>query len=197
MGKFQVRKEKELWKGRSIPSKTIVIIMKFKKCMKKIVMVVIMRRRKQVIVKSDHDKMTVMLWRWRKVYPRNSRWIALNSYGRSGGILLIWNSDMIEVDDFLEGIFFISISYRSIENNFRWDLIGVYGPCNVNEKKRFRMELATLHDYWDGMPLCFDGDFNENFLFPVLSTREIDRLTRRTRLTVFFSLRIGKIFFQI
>ncbi|XP_026444566.1 uncharacterized protein LOC113344892 [Papaver somniferum] len=67
---------------------------------------------------------------------------------------------MIEVDDSVEGIFTISISRHSLEDNFRGALIGIYGPCNVNEEKRFRMELTTLHGYWDGFPLCFGGDFN-------------------------------------
>ncbi|XP_026451859.1 uncharacterized protein LOC113352226 [Papaver somniferum] len=48
-----------------------------------------------------------------------------------------------------------------LEDNFRWVLIGVYGPCHVNEKKTFRTELATSHGYWNGIPLCFGGDFNE------------------------------------
>ncbi|KAI3884379.1 hypothetical protein MKW92_030886, partial [Papaver armeniacum] len=68
---------------------------------------------------------------------------------------------MVEVEDFLEGIFTLSVSCRNLEDNFRWVLVGVYGPCISNEKKIFRMELATLHGYWDGIPLCFGGDFNE------------------------------------
>ncbi|XP_026451752.1 uncharacterized protein LOC113352097 [Papaver somniferum] len=58
-------------------------------------------------------------------------------------------------------IFTISISCRSLEDNFRWVLIGVYGPCHVNEKKTFRTELDTLHGYWNGNILCFGGAFNE------------------------------------
>lgn len=58
----------------------------------------------------------------------SSSWLALLSWGASGGILLIWNKQKLEVLDHELGAFSISIRYKVLRDQRVWVFPGVYGP---------------------------------------------------------------------
>ena len=55
-------------------------------------------------------------------------WLYLPSVGRSGGIIVIWDPQVVELGDSRIGSFSICCKFKSLEDNFEWGLIGVYGP---------------------------------------------------------------------
>ncbi|KAF5184280.1 hypothetical protein FRX31_026135, partial [Thalictrum thalictroides] len=50
------------------------------------------------------------------------------SIGLSGGIVVAWNSDFINVKDSLKGVFTLSLVCSEVDSDFEWVLTGVYGP---------------------------------------------------------------------
>lgn len=67
------------------------------------------------------------------------RWIAPR--GRSGGLLLGINKDSLEVLDYKEGSYFQRFSLKSIDSGFKWDILNVYGPVQLELKTDFLKEL--------------------------------------------------------
>lgn len=57
-------------------------------------------------------------------------WEWVPTVGRSGGILLGVNKEMYEVISFSRGEFFLGAEVMQRNNNFKWDLIVVYGPAD-------------------------------------------------------------------
>lgn len=58
---------------------------------------------------------------------RHKGCVTLDAVGASGGILMLWNEDSIEVHEAMVGTFSVSISF-SYKNSVRGWLTGVYGP---------------------------------------------------------------------
>ncbi|OVA12966.1 hypothetical protein BVC80_1157g1 [Macleaya cordata] len=71
-------------------------------------------------------------------------WSALPSRGRSGGILMMWNKQTIEVVDICYGNH--SISWQCITkcDGFKWVISGVYGPNDDGERTNLWDELNNL-----------------------------------------------------
>ncbi|XP_022862145.1 uncharacterized protein LOC111382408 [Olea europaea var. sylvestris] len=83
----------------------------------------------------------------------------LGSSGASGGILIVWDTRVFDMEEVSEGLFSLSISFRNIEDSFRWMFVGVYGP-NVDEHRSgLWAELAGMMAWWN-LPTCIGGDFN-------------------------------------
>ncbi|XP_026438068.1 uncharacterized protein LOC113336633 [Papaver somniferum] len=89
----------------------------------------------------------------------NFNYVALDSIGRSGGIIIIWNTNTINVIDFLLGAFSISVRCNYINDDFVWMLTSVYGPVHDFEKDQFWDELRDMRTIWDD-PWVLSGDFN-------------------------------------
>ncbi|XP_026384963.1 uncharacterized protein LOC113280568 [Papaver somniferum] len=102
-------------------------------------------------------------------------WRALDSMGRSGGILIIWNPNKVSIVDFIIGTFSINIHFVNNSDNFHWLLSGVYGPRDTNERKRLWKELTIMKAIWC-LPWVVAGDFNT-----VLFMAERKGCTRRDR----------------
>jgi hypothetical protein len=49
--------------------------------------------------------------------------------------------------------------YKSVNDNFKWAFVGVYGPNDDNDRKWLWDELVELISWWE-MPWCIGGDFN-------------------------------------
>ena len=70
-------------------------------------------------------------------------WLYLRSVGHSRGIIVIWDPPVLELADSRIGSFFVCCKFKSLKDNFKWDLSGVYGPnddylqCALFEKKLF------------------------------------------------------------
>ncbi|XP_026459319.1 uncharacterized protein LOC113359979 [Papaver somniferum] len=90
---------------------------------------------------------------------KNFDWVALDSLGQSGGILMIWNNNKVVMIESLLGAFSISIRCKYINDDFVWLLTSVYGPVLNFEKDQFWEELGDIRYLWND-PWVLSGDFN-------------------------------------
>ena len=65
----------------------------------------------------------ISLWGHRPI-----EWLYLSSVGCSGDIIVIWNPQVLELGDSRIWSLYICCKFKSLEDNFEWGLIGVYGP---------------------------------------------------------------------
>ena len=86
-------------------------------------------------------------------------WLYLPSVGRSGGIIVIWDPQVLELGESRIGSFSVCCRFKSLEDNFEWGLIGVYGPNDDYMRRALFEELSFFMSSWD-IPWCLGGDFN-------------------------------------
>jgi hypothetical protein len=110
----------------------------------------------QETIKKDftHIELTAL------VGGNHFKWVWKEASGHSGGILMGVRVDSIEIEDAEVGEHYVSMVLRNMINNFRWELITIYGPAHHDRIPKFIAELsrkclcATL-------PLVLGGwDFN-------------------------------------
>ncbi|XP_026433507.1 uncharacterized protein LOC113330930 [Papaver somniferum] len=89
----------------------------------------------------------------------NFGWTFQQSAGSSGGMIILWNKDILDVHDSLVGEFTLSISCSNKDDGFQWILTNVYGPNKPRERDSFWEELDNVYSFWD-LPWCIGGDFN-------------------------------------
>ena len=53
---------------------------------------------------------------------------AINSMGASGGILIFWDSRVLQLIEKEESQSSLSCSFRNCEDNFTWIFFGIYRP---------------------------------------------------------------------
>ena len=100
------------------------------------------------------DSIVRSLWQCRYV-----DWLFLGSSGASGGILLMWNSRVVEKIEGAVGYFSVSCKFKNVEDHQVWMFTGVYGP-NINSDRRLMWdEFVGIRSWWD-VPCCLGGDFN-------------------------------------
>ncbi|XP_068639427.1 uncharacterized protein [Aristolochia californica] len=81
----------------------------------------------------------------RELWPlKELGWISVDVIGSAGGILMVWDSNTIEVLDRCWNI---------------WCLVGVYGPTRCHERHLFWDDLLRNYQRWP-IPLMLAGDFN-------------------------------------
>jgi exonuclease III len=86
-------------------------------------------------------------------------WCTLDSSGASGGILIMWDTRVVEkVDECVEE-FTLAVFVKNIADNFAWAFAGVYGPNSGSDRRRLWDELAGICSWWDSL-WCIGGDFN-------------------------------------
>lgn len=81
------------------------------------------------------------------------------SNGALGGILLMWDTRVVEKIDDAVGNFFVSYKFRSVIDHHEWIFFGIYGPQTDRERLTMWDELASLFTWWNA-PWCLGGDFN-------------------------------------
>jgi exonuclease III len=86
-------------------------------------------------------------------------WYCLPPLGRSGGILVGFNSQSIKVNSFDAGERCVKFHLSSRADNFEWDLVVVYGAAQDAQKGEFLAELVRFCDD-DVRPKLVGGDFN-------------------------------------
>ncbi|KAJ9697075.1 hypothetical protein PVL29_009023 [Vitis rotundifolia] len=86
-------------------------------------------------------------------------WRAVNSRGASGGILVFWDSRLVELVGLEEGLFSISCRFKNCEDGIVWVFTGVYGPVCSRDREDFWEELGSIKGLWAD-PWCVGGDFN-------------------------------------
>ncbi|XP_026438856.1 uncharacterized protein LOC113337381 [Papaver somniferum] len=91
---------------------------------------------------------------------KNVGWTLQQSFGSSGGMLILWDRDFVEVCGSLVGEYTLSIHCTNKSDNFQWILTNVYGPNKPVERTDFWIELDDVYRYWSNLPWCIGGDFN-------------------------------------
>jgi exonuclease III len=86
-------------------------------------------------------------------------WIYLGSTSASGGILLMWDRQVVEKIEECVRRFVVACVFRSVTKNFAWDFTGVYGPNDDGVRSNLWDELGGLMNVWE-RPWCVGGDFN-------------------------------------
>jgi len=79
--------------------------------------------------------------------------------GRSGGIAIIWDAQVLELIDSKIGTYAVCGKFKSLKDDFVWGLIAVYGPNDDNLRFALFDELNVFMSQWD-IPWCLGGDFN-------------------------------------
>jgi exonuclease III len=78
---------------------------------------------------------------WRGQYVD---WLCLDSLEASGGILIMWDSRVVEKVDKAVGRFSISYRFKGVLSGFEWGFTGVYGPHRDVERRLMWEELAGV-----------------------------------------------------
>lgn len=84
-------------------------------------------------------------------------WIAPE--GRSGGLLLGVNNDLLEVLEYKKGCTVKCFVLKIRESGFVWCVINVYGPVQIDLKPDFLRELMEMI-ITSEFPVLVGGDFN-------------------------------------
>jgi len=90
---------------------------------------------------------------------RDFLWHCMAPRGRSGGMLLGVNLLNLDIGEIEEGDFFIRFKVRNREDDFKFNLIAVYGPAQVEHKSIFLLEMVRVCSK-DTLPIVIGGDFN-------------------------------------
>lgn len=88
---------------------------------------------------------------------RLAKWVAMDSAGYAGGIILLWNARRVQATNSWGGRFSLSAIIKDEEKGFQWMLSAVYGPCQHSRRGEFWAELKDIREMWDG-PWCLGGD---------------------------------------
>lgn len=90
---------------------------------------------------------------------KNWEWVHKEALNQSGGILIAWSKDLVEVEEIKMGEFSVSIKCKSVEDSFRWMFFGVYGPNSTDRRGQMWEELEEVNVEWQ-CPWVIGGDFN-------------------------------------
>jgi len=90
---------------------------------------------------------------------RDFLWHCMAPRGRSGGMMLGINPLIFYISQIEEGDFFIRFKLRHKEVDFKFNLISVYGPAQLDLKMQFLSELVRVCSK-DTLPIVIGGDFN-------------------------------------
>jgi hypothetical protein len=75
---------------------------------------------------------------------RNFLWHCKEPKGCLGGILLGIDLDSFEIGAINEGDFYVKFHSCNKDNNFKWALVAICGPTQVNLKEQFLTEMVHL-----------------------------------------------------
>ena len=71
-------------------------------------------------------------------------WFCLPPHGRSGGILVGFNKDVLEMQSVVAGDFCVKIHFKNKNDGFLWALVAVYGAAQDDKKPDFLSELVRV-----------------------------------------------------
>ena len=89
----------------------------------------------------------------------NCAWNWVPSTGASGGLISIWNEDVLLVEDVFLAKRVQAIKLRGVSDGFVWAIANVYGPNVLSDRSEFLEELSNIISLWP-VPWVFGGDFN-------------------------------------
>jgi exonuclease III len=79
--------------------------------------------------------------------------------GRSGGMVVGVNLLMYDIGEIEEAEFLVCFKLRNREDDFKWNLVLVYGPAQQEHKERFLTEVVQMCSK-QTLPIILGGDFN-------------------------------------
>lgn len=88
---------------------------------------------------------------------RYAKWLAVDSIGHAGGIVLLWDEHKVHVTNSWGGRFSLLALVKDGEKVYQWLLSTVCGPCQNDKKGEFWAELVAARGRWDE-PWCLGGD---------------------------------------
>jgi hypothetical protein len=86
-------------------------------------------------------------------------WVALDATNTAGGILLMWDTRVMQKVDVMVGLFSVSCYWHGLADGFNWVCSGVYGPQSEESRQQCWEELSLVRQRWM-VPWCIVGDFN-------------------------------------
>ncbi|CAN1154260.1 hypothetical protein LINPERHAP2_LOCUS19905 [Linum perenne] len=104
---------------------------------------------------SEVDRLLV----FRLLGRRSWGWEAVSAIGSRGGLLMVWDEDVVQLENHWEGRFVLVTIFILVSNNFFWSLCNVYGPVNLDDKAEFLEELRGVLNWWT-FPVGVLGDLN-------------------------------------
>ena len=90
---------------------------------------------------------------------RDFIWHCMAPRGRSGGMILGIHLLTFDIGEIEEGEFFIRFKVRHREDDFKFNLISVYGPAQHEYKSHFLSEIVRVCSK-EALPIVIGGDFN-------------------------------------
>jgi exonuclease III len=90
---------------------------------------------------------------------RDFIWHCMAPRGRSGGMILGIHLLTFDIGEIEEGEFFIRFKLRYKEHDFKFNLISIYDPAQVDQKANFLSEVVRVCSK-DTIPIIIGGDFN-------------------------------------
>ncbi|XP_030936692.1 uncharacterized protein LOC115961945 [Quercus lobata] len=76
-------------------------------------------------------------------------WSYLGSCGASGGVLLMWDTRVVNKVEEAVGQFSVSCKFTSVCDQFVWVFTGVYGPNSSRDRRFLWEELFGLSSWWN------------------------------------------------
>ena len=86
-------------------------------------------------------------------------WVALDASNTVGGILLMWDTRVVQKVDVMVGQFSVSCYWQGLADGFNWVCLGVYGPHTEESRQLCWEELSSVRQCWL-VPWCIVRDFN-------------------------------------
>ena len=95
----------------------------------------------------------------RKAWPRCKR-MAINANGSAGGLGILWDPQLVSLQNFRCTHFSISGFFQIVGAHQRGFLSNVYGLSQSSHKTEFIASLHALKEESGGLPWVLGGDFN-------------------------------------
>lgn len=91
--------------------------------------------------------------------PQLRSFLYMPSTGSSGGLLVAWDANAVDITDLYKDQFCISARVQSVSNNTSFQLTTVYAPCEDSDRPDFFRTLDRTATLVEG-PWVLLGDFN-------------------------------------
>ena len=75
-------------------------------------------------------------------------WVASKVMGVSGGILICWDTKVIQLVELEEGRFTLSYKFKNCQDDFTWALTRVYGLMNDVDRGELWEDLGAIRGIW-------------------------------------------------
>jgi hypothetical protein len=85
--------------------------------------------------------------------------LVMLSSGPTGGILIMWDTRVVEKVDVCVGAYTLAVSFRNVVDLSIWAFARVYGLNLDRDRRLLWEELVGVLSRWN-IPWCIEGDFN-------------------------------------